>query len=217
MSTHVNLFVSRCFYQLVQNKSCRRALPLEAAKTRQQFCCLDSTSLQFSRCWQYVVSIVHRCNSLVADSMLSAINKLQRVLNAVGNAICGRNKRDHVTPLIWDKLRWPRIPERIIYKLSANIYKATQKQASQYVADFCRTAALVASRSSLQAPCICQTSTRSSHTYEVWGSQLCYRKTVCLEQPTIGGVPGWHNQYIQRKVKNICLASATSDNTQILL
>ena len=66
------------------------------------------------------------CNTLLAASRLSTINKLQRVLNATIKVIYGGNKYDDFTPLIRDKLHWLRIPERIIYKLYANIYGNTQ-------------------------------------------------------------------------------------------
>ena len=94
------------FYQLRRITSCGRALPIEAAKT-------IVNSFGFSR--------ADCCNALSADSTLSTINTLQRILNAMAKVIDRGNRYDQVTLLIRNQLHWLLIQKKIIYKLSANI------------------------------------------------------------------------------------------------
>ena len=45
------------------------------------------------------------------------LNKLQRVLNCAARVIFGGDRREHVTPLLRDRLHWLRARERITFKL----------------------------------------------------------------------------------------------------
>ena len=153
--------------------------------------------------------MVDCCNALLADSMLSTINELQKVLNAAAKVIYGRNKYNQITLLIRNKLHWLRISERIVDKLCQLTYKATQTGTALH----CGLLSVygfggIKKQSTIS---IFRTSTRPSCMDEVWGSQLHYCRTSGMEQPTIGSASGRLIYDIQRKAKNICLASPTSD------
>ena len=102
MTANVNLFVSRCFYQLRRIKNWCRALPCESVKTLVNCCDFISKFVQLSP----------RMSSLA-----STTDKLQCVLNAAAKLTYGGQKFDHVTPLMRNKIYWPTVPERVIYKL----------------------------------------------------------------------------------------------------
>ena len=88
MTSHVNLLVSQCFYQLRRIKNCCRALPRDAVKTLVN---------------SFVTSRVDFCNCLLAGTPALTTNNLQHVLNAAAKVIYGGRKFDHVTPLLRDK------------------------------------------------------------------------------------------------------------------
>ena len=47
----------------------------------------------------------------------------------------GGTKRDHITPLIWDRLHWLRFTQRVTYKLCLLVYKALHGGAPRYLSD----------------------------------------------------------------------------------
>ena len=117
-STQVSKTVSTCFYQLRRMKSVRRSLPMDAAKTIVN---------------SFEVSRVDYCNSLFAGVPQKQIDRLQAILNATAKLLYGGSGRDHVTPLLRDKLHWLRFSQRITYKLCLLVYKALHGQAPCYL------------------------------------------------------------------------------------
>ena len=89
MTSHVNLLVSQCFYQLRRIKNCCSTLPRDTVKTLVN---------------SFVISCFDSCNCLLEDTPAITTNKLQRVLNAAAKVIYGGRKFDHVTLLLRDKL-----------------------------------------------------------------------------------------------------------------
>jgi len=120
MTTHVSRTVSSCFYQLRRLKSARRSLPLASAKT------LVSS---------FVTSRLDYCNGVLAGITLRQIDRLQSVLNAAARLLHGGTKRDHITPLIRDKLHWLRFAQRVTYKLCVLVYKALHNSAPRYLCE----------------------------------------------------------------------------------
>jgi len=49
----------------------------------------------------------------------------------------GGDRREHVTPLLRDKLHWLRARERITFKLCLLVYKARNGMAPNYIQDLC--------------------------------------------------------------------------------
>jgi len=85
----VNQLTARCYSSLHRIKSCRRVLSRSASVTL-----INSL----------IVSRLDYCNSLLAGCNRQLVDKLQRVLNCAAQVIFGENRREHVTPLLCDKL-----------------------------------------------------------------------------------------------------------------
>ena len=114
MSSHVSKTISSCFYQLRRLKSIRRPLPMEKTKTL-------INALVFSRC--------DNQNGLFDEVAQKQIDRLQQILNASDRLIYGGTKRDHITPLLRDKLHWLRFRQRITYKLPHGLQGAAREIA----------------------------------------------------------------------------------------
>ena len=122
LASHVNQLTARCYSSLRRIKSCRRALTRSASVTLVN---------------SLIVSRLDYCNSLLAGCSKQLVDKLQRVLNCAARVIFGGDRRDHVTPLLRDKLHWLRARERITFKLCLLVYKATNGLAPSYIQDLC--------------------------------------------------------------------------------
>ena len=70
---------------------------------------------------------------LLAGVTKKQIDRLQSTLNASAKIIHGGSRRDHVTPLLRDKLHWLKFEQRITYKLCLLVYKALHGQAPSYI------------------------------------------------------------------------------------
>ena len=113
-----NQLTARCYSCVRRIESCRRALTRSTAVT-------VVNSLVLTR--------LDYCNSLLAECSKQNTDKLQRVrIGAVG-VIFGGNRRDHVTPLLWDHLHWLSAPECITFKLCMLMYKAMNELAPSYL------------------------------------------------------------------------------------
>ena len=76
----------------------------------------------------------------LVGSTLFIESKLQPVLNAAVKVVYSGNKYDHVISLVPNKLHLLRIPEGIIYKLSADILHNAQTYTPRTTADILRNA-----------------------------------------------------------------------------
>jgi len=70
-------------------------------------------------------------------------------MNSAGRLICGRNKFDHSSRVLCDRLHWLPVEQRIQYKLCLLVYKAQCGLAPQYLVDVCQPVSAVSGRSSL--------------------------------------------------------------------
>ena len=133
-----NQLTARCYSCVRRIKSCWRALTRSTAVT-------VVNSLVLTR--------LDYCNSLLAECSKQNTDKLQRVrIGAVG-VIFGGNRRDHVTPLLWDHLHCLRAPECITFKLCMLMYKAMNALAPSYLQELCVSVSSVTStRATLYAP-----------------------------------------------------------------
>src|SRR6218665_2817865 len=81
-------------------------------------------------------SIVHAkldyCNSLFLNIDLTQINRLQAIQNALARAVTKNTKHHHITPVL-KKLHWPKIPERIEYKVISLTYNTLQPSQPSYL------------------------------------------------------------------------------------
>jgi len=120
MTSHISRTVSTCFYQLRRLKGIRKSLPMESAKT------LVSS---------FVTSRLDYCNGVLAGITQKQTARMQSILNAAARLLYGGTKRDHITPLIRDKLHWLRFTQRVTYKLCMLVYKSINNSAPQYLTD----------------------------------------------------------------------------------
>ena len=88
--------------------------------------------------------------SLLAGCNKQLVDQLHRVLNCAARVI-GGDRRDHVTPLLRDKLHWLRAKERITFKLCLLVYKAIKGLAPSYLQDLCVPVTTVYTRSALRS------------------------------------------------------------------
>src|SRR5271163_3797952 len=120
MSLHVSRTVSTCFYQLRRLKSVRRSLPIQAAKT-----IINS----------FIISRVDYCNGILFGVTKKQTLRVQSILNASARVLYGGSMRDHITPLIRDRLHWLRYGQRTTYKLCLMAYKSLHGCAPPYIVD----------------------------------------------------------------------------------
>jgi len=97
-----------------------------------------------------IVSRLDYCNILLAGCNKQLVDKLQRVLNCAARVIFRGDRREHVTPLLRDKLHWLRARERITFKLCLLVYKARNGMAPNYIQDLCVPVSTVSTRSALR-------------------------------------------------------------------
>lgn len=120
MTAHVSRTVSTCFYQLRRLKTVRRSLPMAAAKTVVS---------------AFVASRVDYCNGVLAGVTQRQVDRMQSILNAAARLLYGGAKRDHITPLIRDKLHWLKFKQRVTYKLCVLVYKSLHNCAPKYLGE----------------------------------------------------------------------------------
>ena len=64
-------------------------------------------------------------NYLVLDIVVTQINRLQAIQNALSRAVTKTSKHHHITPVL-KKLHWLKIPERIEYNVISLTYRLTR-------------------------------------------------------------------------------------------
>ena len=94
----------------------------------------------------FVTSRLDYCNGVLAGVTQRQIDRLQSVLNAAARLLHGGTKRDHITPLIRDRLHWLRFAQRVTYKLCVLVYKALHNSAPSYLSELVVPTVSTASR-----------------------------------------------------------------------
>ena len=64
-------------------------------------------------------------------------DRLQSVLNVAARLIYGRNRYDHITDQLRDRLHWLRVPERIAFNCCLLLYKSLHGLALACIASIC--------------------------------------------------------------------------------
>ena len=118
MSSQVNSTIRSCFYQIRRLRCARRGLTVDTAKTL-------ASSLILSR--------LDYCNGLLVGITQRQCDRLQSILNTSAKIIHGGARRDHVTPVLRDKLHWLRLRQRIAYKLCLLVYKSLHDSSPRYI------------------------------------------------------------------------------------
>ena len=136
MAIHVIHLVRTCFYQLHGMRAIRRLIPM-------------STAIQLKT--SFVISRIDYCNNLLAGLPEYQSDRVQFILNFAAHLIYERANYDHVTPILWDKRHWLRIPQRIQYKCCLLVYKALHGLSPGYISNFCTRVRLSYCSSSLRS------------------------------------------------------------------
>ena len=77
---------------------------------------LDSNELVSNLTRLLGISTVDYCNSLLARVPYYQLDRLQSVLNTATRLIVGAKKHDHIKHVLWDRLHWLPVPQRIQFK-----------------------------------------------------------------------------------------------------
>ena len=136
MITHINHLVRTCFYHLRRIKHIRRFIT-----TKTAILLVNS----------FVISRVDYCNSLLVGLPKCHLHRIQLVMNAAARLLYRGKKKDHITPLLRDKLHWLPIAARIQFKVCLLTYKSLHGLAPRYIADFLKPVASVSRRSTLRS------------------------------------------------------------------
>ena len=99
---HVKRLYGRCFYNLRQLRTIRRAVITGAVKQLVN---------------AFIVRRVDYCNSVFVPSAAVHLRPLQSVLNAAARLMVRKQMYDHITPAMRDEPRWLPVPQRLEYRL----------------------------------------------------------------------------------------------------
>jgi len=111
--------------------------------------------LTWHRICGHTRTFVHRALTTATQSAgapKATTNKLQRVLNAAAHVVSGTHKFNRgLSQLLYHKLHWLDIPERVVYKLGIMVFNCRHGQAPQYLVELCQPVAGVASQQHLRS------------------------------------------------------------------
>ena len=82
----------------------------------------------------FVISRIDYCNSILLGLPNYQQDRLQSVFNVAARLICGRNRYDHITDLLRDRLHWLRVPQWITFKGCLLVYKSVNGLDPAYIA-----------------------------------------------------------------------------------
>jgi len=117
LAAFVGQLVRSSYFRLRGIRSCRRSLPLGAARQLVN---------------SLVVSRLDYCNSLLHGAPQYLLDKLQMVFNSAARLIYNGSSFDHVSPWLRE-LSWLRVPNRITYKVACMVYKSLHGLAPGYL------------------------------------------------------------------------------------
>ena len=78
--------------------------------------------------------VVDYCNSILYNVPKSKTDRLQRLQNQCVRILTKSPRREHITPVL-KKLHWPKIQDRIIYKMLMLTYKSYYNMAPPYLCE----------------------------------------------------------------------------------
>ena len=105
-AAHIRRLTGRCFCQLRQLRTVRRALTVDAARTLVH---------------AFIIGRVDYCNSVFGSTSAVRLRPLQLVLNAAARLIVRKQKFDRITASKRDELHWLPVLQWYHYKLSTRI------------------------------------------------------------------------------------------------
>ena len=123
-------------YQMRRLRSIRRSIP---------------TSMAITLTNSFIIARVDYCNSLFAGLPVYQTDCIQTVLNDTARLVYGGSRREHVTPVLRDRLHWLCALQRIHFKVVLLVYKAINKLAPEYITIYCRSSSTNDRRSTLRS------------------------------------------------------------------
>jgi len=133
---HVRNVVRRCFYQLRQLRSVRQSLTTDTRGT------LASA---------FIASRVDYCNTVLYGVSAQATRRLQMVLNAGTRLVVGASRRNHISPVRRDVLRWLPVTQRIQFKIAVTAFDCISGIGPAYFKDVYTTVVDTSSRANLRS------------------------------------------------------------------
>ena len=138
------------------NKHCNpyqssRQYVLAPATSRTGHPTIDSNVNSSLASKHFVISRIDYWNSLFAELPAYQLDRVQSILKFAARLIYGRAKYDHVTPMLWDKLHWLRVPQMIQYKCCLLVYKSLHGLTRSCISNLCTRVQLSDRRSSLRS------------------------------------------------------------------
>jgi Reverse transcriptase (RNA-dependent DNA polymerase)/Endonuclease/Exonuclease/phosphatase family len=120
LTKHISSVCSSSFYQIRQLRQVRPSLDKNSTIILAN--ALVTTKLDY-------------CNSLFYNLPASAINRLQRVQNALARVVVPAVRRSqHITPVLRN-LHWLPIPQRVIFKIASLTFKILHHKQPTYLAN----------------------------------------------------------------------------------
>src|SRR6218665_797944 len=116
-SNHMSNLCRSCCMHI---RDLRRIRPMLDFKTASTI----ATSIVYSK--------LDYCNSLFLTLESSQIQRLQLIQNSLARAVTRTPKHHHIT-IVLKSLHWPKIPERIHFKVLSLTYKALQSSEPTYL------------------------------------------------------------------------------------
>ena len=118
-NSQVSSVVKSCFFQLLQLRTIRRFLTVDAAKTLVN---------------AFVCSRVDYCNSIYLGLSVTNHKRLQSIINSAARLITKRSRYDHISNEL-RSLHWLLVPHRSLYKVACIIRRSLQGKGTEYLSN----------------------------------------------------------------------------------
>lgn len=115
----INSVVKSCFYQL---RLLVKAKPFLSFKDLEKLIHV------------FISSRLDYCNSLYLEISQQTLSRLQLVQNATARVLCGKKKREHITPIL-RSLHWLPVCYRVEFKVLLLVYKSLNGLAPMYLSE----------------------------------------------------------------------------------
>ena len=131
-ASHVSRGARTCYYHLRQLRSIRKSLTVDSCHALVR---------------ALVISRLDYCNGLLGGSPKSLIGQLDSVLRASARLVLQRQRLDHITIEMRERLHWLDASARIKYKLCVFAYRCVNGTAPQYLSKLCVPVSTMSGRS----------------------------------------------------------------------
>ena len=135
-ASHVSRVAWTCYYHLRQLRSIRKSLTVDSCHALVR---------------ALVISRLDYCNGLLGGSPRSLIGQLDSVLRAGARLVLQRQRLDHITVEMRERLHWLDASARIKYKLCVFAYRCVNGTAPQYLTKLCVPVSTMSGRSRLRS------------------------------------------------------------------